>query len=84
MSKYGSNFGQRYPHLRVRRVTCDFTVRWFASFANVVQRLPEQARPRRQYGQVSVSFSFIPGREDRLSHRLVVTERLMAVGADLA
>jgi hypothetical protein len=34
-------------HLRVCRVSWDFTDRWFALFAAVVQRLPEQRRNRR-------------------------------------
>jgi hypothetical protein len=43
-SEYISNFGPRVPYLRVCSLSCDFTACWFASFAAVDQRLPEQRR----------------------------------------
>lgn len=45
-SKYSSNFGQRTFHLRICRVSWDFTDRCFASFGSLDQRLPEQRRNR--------------------------------------
>jgi hypothetical protein len=45
-SKYSSNFRRWWLYLRVCDLACDFIARWFASFATVDQRLPEQRRNR--------------------------------------
>jgi hypothetical protein len=44
VSEYSSNFRRWSPYLRVCRLTCDFTARWFASFAAADQPLTEQRR----------------------------------------
>ena len=43
-SEYSSNFRWWLLYLPVRRLTCDFTAHWFASFANADQRLAELTR----------------------------------------
>jgi hypothetical protein len=44
VSKYISNFRRQLPHLRVCRLICGFTARWFASFAAADRHLTEQRR----------------------------------------
>jgi AbiV family abortive infection protein len=43
-SKYISNFGRQLSYLRVCRLICGFTARWFASFAAADRHLTEQRR----------------------------------------
>jgi len=47
MSKYSSNLRRQLLYLRVCRLTCEFTARWYASFAVAARRLPEQRRNSR-------------------------------------
>jgi hypothetical protein len=45
-SEYISNLRRRVLYQRICRLCCDFTARWFALFAAVDRRLPEQRRNR--------------------------------------